>query len=340
MALIDLKNMMGISQSSQLTLTDDLTAPAAPPSLDELQTAAIEQRPEIQAARARARSAQSNIGVAKSAYKPQVYATAMADLSVMKGDGMNGATDTGYLVGVAAALPIFDGGLRKSSVDEANAMLQQMRADEREALLAVSKDVAASYTQFTAASKNADLAQAAITQSEEDYRVIRMRYEAGKATNVEVLDSLAALTRARTMYCRSALSTKRRSGTDHPGNRTKITPKDTGGNSLEENSYHYRLPCGFRFLDYAGLRPVRMLRRQIDGNEVCHDQDDTIQARRAQTRGLKKIVSAVCPVMGNKIPDVTKAAGKSVYKGKTYYFCCPGCKPKFDKNPEKYIHKK
>jgi Cu+-exporting ATPase len=53
----------------------------------------------------------------------------------------------------------------------------------------------------------------------------------------------------------------------------------------------------------------------------------------------KKIVSAVCPVMGTKIPDVLKAAGKSVYKGKTYYFCCGGCKPKFDKNPEKYIKK-
>jgi len=200
MALIDLKNMMGISQSSQLTVTQELAAPAAPPSLDELQATAIKQRPEIQAARARARSAQSNIAVAKSAYKPQVYGTAMADLSVMKGDSVNGATDTGYLVGIAAALPIFDGGLRKSSVDEANAMLLQMQADERDALLAVSKEVAASYTQFTAASKNADLAQPAIAQSEEDYRVIRMRYEAGKATNVEVLDSLAALTRARTMY--------------------------------------------------------------------------------------------------------------------------------------------
>ena len=53
----------------------------------------------------------------------------------------------------------------------------------------------------------------------------------------------------------------------------------------------------------------------------------------------KKVVSAVCPVMGMKIPDVSKAAGKSVYKGKTYYFCCPICKPKFDKNPEKYIKK-
>ena len=48
-------------------------------------------------------------------------------------------------------------------------------------------------------------------------------------------------------------------------------------------------------------------------------------------------VSAVCPVMGSKIPDVTKAAGKSVYKGKTYYFCCASCKPLFDKNPEKYV---
>ncbi len=49
-----------------------------------------------------------------------------------------------------------------------------------------------------------------------------------------------------------------------------------------------------------------------------------------------KTISAVCPVMGTKIADVSKAAGKSVYKGKTYYFCCPGCKPAFDDNPAKY----
>jgi YHS domain-containing protein len=51
----------------------------------------------------------------------------------------------------------------------------------------------------------------------------------------------------------------------------------------------------------------------------------------------KKVVSAICPVMGNKISDIRNAAGKSVYKGKTYYFCCPMCKPKFDANPKKYI---
>jgi YHS domain-containing protein len=34
--------------------------------------------------------------------------------------------------------------------------------------------------------------------------------------------------------------------------------------------------------------------------------------------------------------DEKKAAGKSEYKGKTYYFCAPVCKRKFDENPERY----
>jgi YHS domain-containing protein len=40
--------------------------------------------------------------------------------------------------------------------------------------------------------------------------------------------------------------------------------------------------------------------------------------------------------------DVTEetAAGKSEYQGKTYYFCSPGCKRSFDKDPEKYLSEK
>ena len=34
-------------------------------------------------------------------------------------------------------------------------------------------------------------------------------------------------------------------------------------------------------------------------------------------------------------PDT--AAGKSEYKGQTYYFCSPGCKRSFDRDPEKYL---
>ena len=41
------------------------------------------------------------------------------------------------------------------------------------------------------------------------------------------------------------------------------------------------------------------------------------------------------PVCGMQV-DPNKAAGTSEYQGKTYYFCNPGCKRKFETNPEQY----
>ena len=45
---------------------------------------------------------------------------------------------------------------------------------------------------------------------------------------------------------------------------------------------------------------------------------------------------AIDPVCGMEV-DEESAAGQSEYKGQTYYFCAPGCKRDFDKDPEKYI---
>ncbi len=37
--------------------------------------------------------------------------------------------------------------------------------------------------------------------------------------------------------------------------------------------------------------------------------------------------------------DVDEKTAKytTTYKGKTYYFCAPGCKKTFEENPEKYV---
>jgi Cu+-exporting ATPase len=42
------------------------------------------------------------------------------------------------------------------------------------------------------------------------------------------------------------------------------------------------------------------------------------------------------PVCGMEV-NRNEAAGSSEYNGKTYYFCAPGCKRDFDKDPEKYL---
>ena len=42
------------------------------------------------------------------------------------------------------------------------------------------------------------------------------------------------------------------------------------------------------------------------------------------------------PVCGMDV-DEKGAAHQSKYEGKTYYFCAPGCKSSFDKDPQKYL---
>ena len=42
------------------------------------------------------------------------------------------------------------------------------------------------------------------------------------------------------------------------------------------------------------------------------------------------------PVCGMDVDPAT-ARHSSEFKGKTYYFCAPGCKKAFDAEPEKYL---
>jgi len=42
------------------------------------------------------------------------------------------------------------------------------------------------------------------------------------------------------------------------------------------------------------------------------------------------------PVCGGDV-DIKTAENKSDYQGKTYYFCCSGCKRSFDKEPQRYV---
>ncbi|MHB1456027.1 MAG: TolC family protein [Armatimonadota bacterium] len=191
-ALVDLRTMMGVNPESNITLSDKLAYSQVPGTSDSYLATALKNRPEIAAIKARIESANVGVAIAKSAFKPQVYGNAMGGLSTTS-DG----TDTGLTIGIVVGLPILDGGLRRSAVKEAESMREVMRRDEQQAVLAVQRDVNTVWAELQAANRNVQLSETAVTQAEEDYRVIRLRYESGKAINVEVLDALASLVRAQ-----------------------------------------------------------------------------------------------------------------------------------------------
>ncbi len=191
-AMIGLKTVMGVAPASDFTLSDQLAYEQVTGTAESYLATALKNRPELASAKARRSSADANVGVAKGAYSPQVYVSAMEGV-ISTSDG----TDTGSTVGIVVGLPIIDGGLRRSAVKEAESMRDAMRSDEQQAVLAVQQDVNTVWAELQAADKNVQLSQAAVTQAEEDYRVIRLRYESGKTVNVEVLDALALLVRAK-----------------------------------------------------------------------------------------------------------------------------------------------
>jgi Cu+-exporting ATPase len=45
------------------------------------------------------------------------------------------------------------------------------------------------------------------------------------------------------------------------------------------------------------------------------------------------VKDVVCKMMVDPDP----APAKAEYKGRTYYFCAPGCKVAFERDPEKYL---
>ena len=47
---------------------------------------------------------------------------------------------------------------------------------------------------------------------------------------------------------------------------------------------------------------------------------------------------ATCPVSGETF-TIDEKTLHSEYKGQHVYFCCAGCKPMFDKDPENYLKK-
>jgi multidrug efflux system outer membrane protein len=106
--------------------------------------------------------------------------------------------NSGYAIGIVVGLPLVDGGMRKAEVAASEARRAHLESDLDAVQVRVRHDVAVAWATVRAAEANIAASEAAVAEAEEGYRVMNQRYQAGKALLVEVLDALAARTRAQT----------------------------------------------------------------------------------------------------------------------------------------------
>jgi outer membrane protein TolC len=222
-ALIALKAIMGVHPDSEITLTDELRWDEGReardgterdegrgardelrvgelPKREKLLAEAMEKRPELRAALRQAEAQNYAVRAAKALYAPQVGWTVMANYMSGTGDMGQGG---GYLAGIAVGLPIFDGGRRKAMVGEAQAMREKALAEVERLKLQIASEVDTALRELQTALQNLQTAQTALKAAEEDERVAKVRYEAGRSVLVEYLDALATLVRAQVNYAQA-----------------------------------------------------------------------------------------------------------------------------------------
>ena len=49
---------------------------------------------------------------------------------------------------------------------------------------------------------------------------------------------------------------------------------------------------------------------------------------------------AIDPVCKMEVEEQNSPGGKAEYEGQTYYFCAPGCKRAFERQPDKYLERR
>jgi len=196
LALVDLKQALGVSQSSDLSIADSVdtipTSPSLPGSVKEALDLALSRRAELVAASRLKAAAADQQGIVHAEYAPQIYGIGMAD-----GTLQDGSTRAGYTIGIAASIPLYDAGLRKADEAAAAARVQRAQADAVQSELTVEHDVASSFLNWQTAQSELGAAQAGLDAAAESSRLADLRYAAGKSTTVERLDAFAALTRAQ-----------------------------------------------------------------------------------------------------------------------------------------------
>jgi len=170
------------------------------PSNFELETvfhAALDHRPDLQSYAKLTEAREKSVTTARSNYYPNLELFGGWELRKGGTDNFRDSPD-GFLVGLQSQWNIFDGRATQGRVAQARSLLAQSRLSQTEAQLNVEVEVRRAFSSWQEATELADASQKVVAQADEAVRLATARYDAGTATQLEVLQAQVALTTART----------------------------------------------------------------------------------------------------------------------------------------------
>jgi outer membrane protein TolC len=171
-------------------------------TLEESIRIALENRTEIRALRARIRSAEANLTLAKRNFLPSVSADANWNY---RGQDLPYAPN--WLVGATLTVPILNPPLF-SELDEAAANLASAQASEEITAQNVALEVQQSFVDLVSARERIRTSDVLLTQARENLDLAQGRYQVGVGPLIDVTDAELALTQAESENIQSIVDFK------------------------------------------------------------------------------------------------------------------------------------
>ncbi len=193
-AKLTLRHTIGMNDAVDIseTLRD---APATVPNLENLISTALESRPDYRQTIAQLRQADLAVDLAKSVYRPIVNLQANYELNNTAPFSPNGSNN--YSVFGILSLNLFHGLGDAAAIRKAEARAEKARQLLEAKRRRIEVEVVDASSQFISASERLKVTDQAITQAEENLRIVRNRYNEGLASVLDLLTAELVLKQAK-----------------------------------------------------------------------------------------------------------------------------------------------
>ena len=187
-------------QNFQVVDDLDQVTPLGP--LAEMQSLATSKSPELRAAQASLREGATEISVARTGFLPALsfdyfYGIDANQIALYNRDHLN---NLGSVAQATLTIPLWTWGATQSKVRQAELKQKQAQLELTFAQRQLLANLNSFYREAQLANTQLESLRNSVTLSEESLRLTILRYQAGEATALEVVDAQTTLAQARSAY--------------------------------------------------------------------------------------------------------------------------------------------
>ncbi len=188
--------------NQNFSVVDDLQTPAPLPALSEIQRLTVHKNPDLAAAMAAMQQSSQEVRVAWYGFFPSLSLDYFygIDANQFAVEAPNGARNLGYAATASLQLPVWNWGASRSKVKQANLRRDLARVELSFTQRRVLANLQAFYDEAQTARSQMDSLSQSAELAAESLRLTTLRYQAGEATVLEVVDAQNTLTAARNAF--------------------------------------------------------------------------------------------------------------------------------------------